>query len=88
LLATSERSQGLEELFRRSPHTLRCEVAEDLWEWDEIRADRRRRAGEGGAPQCGITRKVITNYGRDSRTAKIGYLRVGSRKSGKQSQTC
>jgi len=77
----------LEELFWRSPHTLRYGIAENLYGWEEICAYRRRRAGEGGAPQRNITRKVITTYGRDFGTANIEYVRTGSGKSGRQSQT-
>ena len=77
----------LEELFWKSPHTLRYGIAENLYSWDEICAYRRHRAGEGGAPERKITRKVLTTYGRDFGTVNIEYLRVGTGKTGRQSQT-
>ena len=77
----------LEELFWKSPHTLRYGIAENLYSWDEICAYRRHRASEGGAPERKITRKVLTTYGRDFGTVNIEYLRVGTGKTGRQSQT-
>lgn len=77
----------LEELFWKSPHTLRYGIAENLYGWEEICAYRRQRAGEGGAPERNITRKVLTTYGRDFGTANIEYRRVATGKTGRQSQT-
>jgi hypothetical protein len=77
----------LEALFWKSPHTLRYGLAENLYGWEEICAYRRRRAGEGGAPERKITRKLLTTYGRDFGTANIEYIRVASGKAGRQSQT-
>ncbi|HVE49490.1 MAG TPA: oxalurate catabolism protein HpxZ [Casimicrobiaceae bacterium] len=77
----------LVELFWKSPHTLRYGIAENLYGWDEIRAYRRQRAREGGAPERSITRKVLTTYGRDFGTANIEYRRTDSGKTGRQSQT-
>jgi hypothetical protein len=77
----------LEELFWKSPHTLRYGIAENLYGWDKICAYRRHRASEGGAPAREITRKVLTTYGHDFGTANVEYRRVGSGKTGRQSQT-
>ena len=77
----------LEALFWKSPHTLRYGIAENLYGWDEICAYRRRRAGEGGAPQRRVTRKVLTTYGPDFGTANVEFQRVGSGSTGRQSQT-
>ncbi len=55
----------LEELFWKSDYTLRYGIAENLYGWNEICTYRRRRAGQGGAPQRSITRKVLTTFGHD-----------------------
>ncbi|TAG02337.1 MAG: oxalurate catabolism protein HpxZ [Burkholderiales bacterium] len=75
----------LDELFWNSPLTLRYGATENLYGYDaicEFRASR---------PSLGLSRKVlktvITTYGRDFACANVEFLRDGSAKSGRQSQT-
>lgn len=75
----------LDELFWNSPHTLRYGATENLYGYDEIQAFR------AGRPAAGLMRsvhrKVITTYGKDAATANLEFVREGSRKIGRQSQT-
>lgn len=75
----------LDELFWNSPHTLRYGATENLYGYDaicEFRASR---------PSAGLTRTlgrtVITTYGRDFATANTEFVRAGSDRTGRQSQT-
>ncbi len=75
----------LDELFWDSPLTLRYGVSENLYGYDAI-CDFR-----AGRPAVGLARAVlktvITTYGRDFATANLEFQRVGSSKTGRQSQT-
>ena len=75
----------LDELFWNSPHTLRYGATENLYGYDEIQSFR------AGRPSTGLMRsvhrKVITTYGKDAATANLEFVREGSRKIGRQSQT-
>jgi hypothetical protein len=75
----------LDELFWDSVHTLRFGVGENLYGYREIQAFRAAR------PMAGLAREifntVITTYGRDFATANTEFRRVGSSKTGRQSQT-
>ncbi|MDO8903844.1 oxalurate catabolism protein HpxZ [Hydrogenophaga sp.] len=75
----------LDELFWNSPHTLRYGATENLYGYDaicEFRASR---------PSAGLTRTlgrtVITTYGCDFATANTEFVRAGSDRTGRQSQT-
>lgn len=74
----------LDELFWRSPHTLRYGATENLYGSDEIAAFRAERPGQG--LQRTVTRTVITTFGRDFATANIEFVRAGSDRIGRQSQ--
>ena len=75
----------LDELFWDSPHTLRYGVTENLHGYAEICAFR------AGRPVVGLARTIlntiITTYGRDAATVNIEFQRLGSDKTGRQSQT-
>jgi len=75
----------LDELFWKSPHTLRYGATENLYGYDEIASFR------SGRPSAGlmrtVTRTVITTYGRDFATANIEFTREGQHRIGRQSQT-
>jgi Protein of unknown function (DUF3225) len=75
----------LDELFWRSPHTLRYGATENLYGYDAI-ADFR-----AGRPAQGLDRTllktVITTYGEDFATANVEFQRAGSTRTGRQSQT-
>jgi hypothetical protein len=75
----------LDELFWRSPHTLRYGATENLYGYDAIQAFR------AGRPSQGLDRSllktVITTYGEDFATANVEFQRAGGSKSGRQSQT-
>jgi Protein of unknown function (DUF3225) len=75
----------LDELFWRSPHTLRYGATENLYGYDAIAAFR------AGRPSQGLDRTllktVITTYGEDFATANVEFQRAGSSKTGRQSQT-
>jgi hypothetical protein len=76
---------ALDELFWRSPHTLRYGVGENLYGWDRIAAFRAGRSPAGLARTLENT--VITTYGRDCATANTEFRRVSTQKLGRQSQT-
>lgn len=75
----------LDALFHNSPHTLRFGATENLYGYDAIQAFRASR------PSQGLSRErmniVITTYGRDFATANTEFKRVGSERTGRQSQT-
>jgi len=75
----------LDELFWRSPRTLRYGLGENLYGFDAIAAFR------SGRPAVGLDREVlrtsISTFGRDFATANIEFRRGGSERIGRQSQT-
>ena len=75
----------LDELFWVSPHTLRFGATENLYGYDAICAFRAGRPAQNLART--ILRTVITTYGHDFACANIEFLREGSEKLGRQSQT-
>ncbi len=75
----------LDELFWRSPHTVRYGTGENLYGFDEIAAFRAARPSAGLART--LTRTVITTYGRDLATAMTEFRRDGQPAIGRQSQT-
>jgi len=75
----------LDELFWRSPHTLRYGATENLYGYDAIQAFRSARPAQGLARA--VLKTVITTYGHDFATANLEFQREGSAKTGRQSQT-
>jgi len=75
----------LDELFWRSPHTVRYGAAENLLGYDAIAAFRAARSPAGLARR--LVRTVITTYGADFATAMTEFYREGSASIGRQSQT-
>lgn len=76
---------ALNEMFWRSPLTLRYGVAELLYSHDEIA---RFRIARGPIDQRRTLRNTrITTFGRDFATADTEYLPANSDKIGRQSQT-
>ena len=75
----------LDELFWDSPHTLRYGATENLQGYDAIKKFRAARPAVGLARE--LVNTVITTYGRDFATANTEFRRLGSDKSGRQSQT-
>lgn len=75
----------LDELFWDSPHTLRYGAGENLYGIAAIRAFRDARPAVGLART--IVRTAITTYGRDFATTNIEFVREGSTRVGRQSQT-
>jgi hypothetical protein len=75
----------LDELFFKSPHTLRYGVGENLYGYDAIAAFRAARPAQGLERE--ILQRVITTYGRDFATANVEFRRAGSERTGRQSQT-
>lgn len=75
----------LDELFWDSPHTLRYGAGENLYGIDAIRDFRHARPAVGLART--IVRTAITTYGRDFATANVEFVREGSTRVGRQSQT-
>lgn len=75
----------LDELFWDSPHTLRYGATENLYGYAAIQDFRAGRSAQGLARELRHT--VITTYGRDFATANTEFLRAGSDKTGRQSQT-
>ncbi len=81
----NNRVEVLDELFWTSPLTVRYGAAENLYGIEEIRAFRQARPAAGLARA--LRRTVITTYGRDHATAMTEFVRAGSTKVGRQSQT-
>jgi len=75
----------LDELFWRSPHTVRYGAGESLHGYDEIAAFRAARSPLGLART--LSRTVITTFGRDVATAMTEFRREGRPQLGRQSQT-
>ena len=75
----------LDELFWDSPHTLRFGATENLYGQAQIRAFRVARPSQGLARE--VLRTVITTYGHDFATANLEFRRIGSSRTGRQSQT-
>jgi hypothetical protein len=75
----------LDVLFYNSPHTLRYGATENLYGYEAIQAFRASRPSQGLARER--MNIVITTYGRDFATANTEFQRVGSDRTGRQSQT-
>ena len=75
----------LDELFWDSPHTLRYGATENLYGADEIKAFRAARPAQG--LDRVLLKTVITTFGQDMATANVEFQRVGSPRTGRQSQT-
>jgi hypothetical protein len=75
----------LDELFWNSPHTLRYGATENLYGFEAICAFRASRPAV--ALNRALGRTVITTYGSDFATANTEFVRHGSDRSGRQSQT-
>jgi hypothetical protein len=75
----------LDELFFDDPNTIRYGVAENLYGYGEIRAFRAARSPAGLARK--LERTKITTYGDDFATANTLFMREGSTKLGRQSQS-
>jgi hypothetical protein len=76
----------LQEIFWRSPHTIRYGIGENLYGSDEISGFRAARSPVGLARR--ISRTVITTYGRDFATASTLFERdTTPGKLGRQMQT-
>lgn len=75
----------LDELFWKSPLTLRYGATENLYGYDDIAAFRAARPSKGLARE--VRRTVITTYGHDFATTNIEFQRVDSDRLGRQSQT-
>ncbi|MBD1932679.1 MULTISPECIES: oxalurate catabolism protein HpxZ [Cyanophyceae] len=75
----------LDELFWRSPHTLRFGVTENLYGYDAIATFRSQRSPVN--LERSLIHTTITTYGRDFATANTEFQRLGSNPTGRQSQT-
>ncbi len=77
--------ETLNELFWRSPLTIRFGLAENLYGHDTITAFRRRRPAVD--LKRSLVRTAITTYGRDFATANTELVKQDSGRAGRQSQT-
>ena len=75
----------LDELFWKSPLTTRYGVTENLYGFEEIQAFRAGRSAKGLARS--LARTVFTTDERDMTTANTKFMRAGSARVGRQSQT-
>ncbi len=75
----------LDELFWADARTVRYGPAESLYGRDEILAFRRARPSQG--LDRTLRRTVVTTFGRDVATANTEFLRAGTDRIGRQSQT-
>lgn len=81
----NNRVEVLDELFWRSPHTLRYGVGENLYGHAAIAAFRAARPPAGLART--LLRTEITTYGDSFATANVEFQRVNAARPGRQSQT-
>lgn len=81
----NNRVEVLDELFWRSPHTVRYGATENLVGYEAIAAFRAARSPAGLART--LSRTVITTFGRDCATAMTEFRREGGTAIGRQSQT-
>ena len=77
--------KSLDELFWRSPHTVRYGAGENLYGFDNIAAFRLARSPVGLARS--LTKIVITTYGPEFATANCEFHREVPLQIGRQSQT-
>ncbi|SMP57759.1 oxalurate catabolism protein HpxZ [Noviherbaspirillum suwonense] len=75
----------LDRLFWNSPHTLRYGVGENLYGFEAIQEFRNGRPSQGLART--VTRTALTTFGSDHGVANIEFVRAGSERIGRQSQT-
>ena len=75
----------LDELFWKSPYTLRYGVTENLYGYDAIALFRKNRSAVN--LERSLMNTVITTYGRDFATANTEFQRQNSNHTGRQSQT-
>lgn len=75
----------LDELFWKSPHTLRYGVTENLYGYEEIANFRKNRSSVN--LERTLMNTVITTYGRNFATANTEFQRQGTNRTGRQSQT-
>lgn len=75
----------LDELFWKSPQTVRYGVTENLYGYDAIAEFRKNRSPVN--LERSLTNAVITTYGRNFATANTEFQRKGSNRTGRQSQT-
>jgi hypothetical protein len=75
----------LDKLFWNAPHTLRYGVGENLYGYDAIQAFRNGRPAQGLART--VTRTALTTFGSDYGVANIEFIRAGSDRIGRQSQS-
>lgn len=75
----------LDRLFWDHASTLRYGATENLYGYAEIAAFRAQRAARGLART--ISRRSLTTFGRDFAVANIEFIRDGSTRIGRQSQT-
>jgi hypothetical protein len=76
----------LDELFWKSPHTLRYGVGEQLYGYDQIAAFRAGR-DPGFVLNRDLLKVWIVTYGRDFGTANCEFRRHGGNRTGRQSHT-
>lgn len=79
------RVEVLDELFWRSPYTVRYGSGENLHGYEAIAAFRAARPAAGLARE--LMHTVITTFGRDFATTMTEFRRDGSAAIGRQSQT-
>ena len=75
----------LDKLFWNSPLTLRYGVGENLYGYDAIKDFRAARPAVGLARE--ILRTQITTYGERFATTHVEFMREGSTRAGRQTQT-
>ena len=75
----------LDRLFWNSPETLRYGVGENLYGFDAIQDFRNSRPSQG--LDRTVTRSAITTFGSDYGVANIEFVRAGSERIGRQSQS-
>lgn len=75
----------LDRLFWHSPHTLRYGVGENLYGFDAIQEFRNGRPAHN--LERTVTRSALCTFGTDYGVANIEFVRAGSERIGRQSQS-
>ena len=76
---------ALDGFFRDAPETIRYGVGENLYGYEEIKAFRAARPGQGLART--LERTLITTYGRDLAVCSTMFRRESATRTGRQMQT-
>lgn len=82
---TTNKIDAMDEIFWKSPHTVRYGATECLYGHDQISEFRKARSAKHLDRK--ISRLEITTFGTDFAVANLEFVREGEARTGRQSQT-